>query len=712
MTSIGMLAARVLKIQDESLRRIAGVQNLGRVWPDRSVVSKLSEFSQMQAILMLARAFTRWSRAIQGISFRGTYFDPVSMAAAFIATLRSQAGSGFLEPRLVEEFYVDWQIAPRAIGRLARLTAQEEGRGENAQLPPGPATIYERPSIPSLLPKEVEAREPPAEPLGTRMQWLAEEIGFRVRSLRRLAYSNDDFARTAILHAKNASRPVNILLTRFDRASRGIGAAQMPHVFSETARDILASQAHEVSSRLLAVLRQDEEVERETLQELVDISRTSLEPRTSTESANGGSIRERLIRLLDLPLRRLRRDYSRYSSPLQSVTLVLSPIMASISEAVSRTALEGERISMQAVSTPGAISPAEALTYTLALVPTRYAASGPPTAMTIEMPPLPKTIGAAAMYMYSSTETMKRLLSPLPGVISTATTLSGFSIPTLEAEARRLMPILGTQAMPKAGTAETITVERRFGVGSIAGWMRMLQQAAIAVQRRFAEAVNDVSGYALRVYKPLIQTVRGVSSPSQLATIGSQTYADSRRDLGRRSIPQMLGEESSPYPNLFLYGLPISDVAAMAVASRNTSPRAVSLADGRLQPSVAIEDTLTAWSILPQRQIEMIRPYTAVMHDLISYASTPSSSTAVVPPQVPDGLPSARLHDAVSFLLSAQQTATKETPPPARQERVVRKPLPVTIEVDSLRGEAEIRDLQRKIARIIKDEARRYGVYS
>ncbi|NIM06138.1 MAG: hypothetical protein GTN65_11125 [Armatimonadetes bacterium] len=63
-----------------------------------------------------------------------------------------------------------------------------------------------------------------------------------------------------------------------------------------------------------------------------------------------------------------------------------------------------------------------------------------------------------------------------------------------------------------------------------------------------------------------------------------------------------------------------------------------------------------------------------------------------------------KLHEVVP-LMNLLSALTREAKAPR-----IQRPLDVTVNVESLTDERDLRELERKIARILRDEARRYGV--
>jgi hypothetical protein len=75
-------------------------------------------------------------------------------------------------------------------------------------------------------------------------------------------------------------------------------------------------------------------------------------------------------------------------------------------------------------------------------------------------------------------------------------------------------------------------------------------------------------------------------------------------------------------------------------------------------------------------------------------------------PVPPIGLPSVRLQEAAQMVSSTQFTRVQAAQPSTVPPRT--SPMEITVETDE---ELDIRELERRISRILRDEARRYGIY-
>ena len=79
--------------------------------------------------------------------------------------------------------------------------------------------------------------------------------------------------------------------------------------------------------------------------------------------------------------------------------------------------------------------------------------------------------------------------------------------------------------------------------------------------------------------------------------------------------------------------------------------------------------------------------------------------------EFPVSVPSPRLLDMVPMLSRVEAISRAQRPPSVRRERVVERRRPIEIKVEPKIGDIDLRELERKIARILREEARRYGVY-
>lgn len=80
--------------------------------------------------------------------------------------------------------------------------------------------------------------------------------------------------------------------------------------------------------------------------------------------------------------------------------------------------------------------------------------------------------------------------------------------------------------------------------------------------------------------------------------------------------------------------------------------------------------------------------------------------------ETPPPVPGMRLHEVLPAL-SGEMRQRQTEPPPARERPrpTYERPRPIEVKVDTRSEDIDLRELERKIARILREEARRYGVY-
>ena len=78
--------------------------------------------------------------------------------------------------------------------------------------------------------------------------------------------------------------------------------------------------------------------------------------------------------------------------------------------------------------------------------------------------------------------------------------------------------------------------------------------------------------------------------------------------------------------------------------------------------------------------------------------------------EFPVSVPSPRLLDIMPVLSRVEAIPRAQRPPTVR-ERAMERRRPIEIKVEPKIGDIDLRELERKIARILREEARRYGVY-
>jgi hypothetical protein len=79
--------------------------------------------------------------------------------------------------------------------------------------------------------------------------------------------------------------------------------------------------------------------------------------------------------------------------------------------------------------------------------------------------------------------------------------------------------------------------------------------------------------------------------------------------------------------------------------------------------------------------------------------------------ETPPPVPGMRLHEVLPALSSEARQRQEPQQARERPRPTYERPKPIEVKVDNRIEEIDLRELERKIARILREEARRYGVY-
>ncbi len=134
---------------------------------------------------------------------------------------------------------------------------------------------------------------------------------------------------------------------------------------------------------------------------------------------------------------------------------------------------------------------------------------------------------------------------------------------------------------------------------------------------------------------------------------------------------------------------------------------------GKLEVSKAF-DYISVLKEIVTSKVEAEKVLTASLSGVVSsLLEVPLGEQApeVVGLEFPVSVPSPRLLDMVSVLSRVETIPGTQRPPSVRRERVVERRRPIDIKVEPKIGDIDLKELERKIARILREEARRYGVY-
>jgi hypothetical protein len=159
-------------------------------------------------------------------------------------------------------------------------------------------------------------------------------------------------------------------------------------------------------------------------------------------------------------------------------------------------------------------------------------------------------------------------------------------------------------------------------------------------------------------------------------------------------------------------------MAAPSVARPSLTPKAVNRVNIPVVAMPEMSRALAASSALSRNftgyEVEMekaIKSYVGMMLVTLPHVSVGKDNLERIPLEAPVNIPSVKLQEIVPILSSIQASTRVETPKATQRSRTVAQPRPITVNVESPRGEIDIRELRRKIIQILREEARRHGVF-
>jgi hypothetical protein len=82
-----------------------------------------------------------------------------------------------------------------------------------------------------------------------------------------------------------------------------------------------------------------------------------------------------------------------------------------------------------------------------------------------------------------------------------------------------------------------------------------------------------------------------------------------------------------------------------------------------------------------------------------------------IPLEAPRAFPTVKLHEIVPLLSSVRAPTRTERPPRSERVKSIERPRSIEVKVEPPRDERDLRELRRKITRILREEAKRHGVY-
>ncbi len=126
-------------------------------------------------------------------------------------------------------------------------------------------------------------------------------------------------------------------------------------------------------------------------------------------------------------------------------------------------------------------------------------------------------------------------------------------------------------------------------------------------------------------------------------------------------------------------------------------------------------DSLNVVSEILSKKVEaegVVKGYMDGLVDGLVEAPAVGVAPLSVALEAPMAAPSVKLQEIVPILSRATAPLAEARGPPSfRRERVADRIRPIEVRVESKMEDIDLRELERKIARILREEARRYGVY-
>jgi len=82
-----------------------------------------------------------------------------------------------------------------------------------------------------------------------------------------------------------------------------------------------------------------------------------------------------------------------------------------------------------------------------------------------------------------------------------------------------------------------------------------------------------------------------------------------------------------------------------------------------------------------------------------------------IPLEAPRAFPTVKLHEIIPLLSSVRAPTRTERPPRIERVKSIERPRSIEVKVEPPRDERDLRELRRKITRILREEAKRHGMY-
>lgn len=117
--------------------------------------------------------------------------------------------------------------------------------------------------------------------------------------------------------------------------------------------------------------------------------------------------------------------------------------------------------------------------------------------------------------------------------------------------------------------------------------------------------------------------------------------------------------------------------------------------------------------ILPREALAYQAGTKEVVASLVGLLQAPAERYTLerIPLEAPRAFPTVKLPEMMSLLSSVRTPTRPKRPPQAERVKTLERPRSIEVKVEPPRDERDLRELRRKITRILREEARRHGVY-
>jgi len=177
-----------------------------------------------------------------------------------------------------------------------------------------------------------------------------------------------------------------------------------------------------------------------------------------------------------------------------------------------------------------------------------------------------------------------------------------------------------------------------------------------------------------------------------------------------------IGPEMNHSINLMRGGVRELSMAALSIARPSPTQKIVNVIKDHVIAMPEISRALAASNTLSKEftdhKMKMEKTFKIYLgRMLVSLPRVGKDNLERIPLEAPVNVPSVKLQEIIPILSSIQTPAKRETPRAKQRNRPVAQPRPITVNVEPLKGESDLRELRRKIVQILREEARRHGVF-